>query len=306
MKQDELLERLNSFEIDLSSFIQLWTEMDIAIKAASSTVSTLKNKKAKAASWSVSEQSTILLKQLGGIELYITYFDDKYYRKKLVSTLKKCFGLYVKLNPSFKSYQIENMELYAPFILFQLETEIMPIISQIKGKLELMSSDDDFILDSSSDTPFVYLKESNNKIDINKDDLIIQYLDNLHPIIIKSSKQLYLDQHYQNSIEEAIKAINQYIRDKTGIQMDGANLIDKVFSVNKPVLSFSDLSTETQRNEQVGFMEMLKGFIKGVRNIFAHNPATDIDSSVAFEYLVMASLFCKRIDQTKKDSISEP
>jgi hypothetical protein len=53
-------------------------------------------------------------------------------------------------------------------------------------------------------------------------------------------------------------------------------------------------------------MEMLKGFIKGVRNIFAHNPATLKDPQIAFEYLVMVSLFCKRIDQTKKVSISEP
>jgi hypothetical protein len=33
-------------------------------------------------------------------------------------------------------------------------------------------------------------------------------------------------------------------------------------------------------------MEMLRGFIKGVRNIFAYTPVIFIDSQIAFEYLV--------------------
>jgi len=304
MKQDELLERLNLFEKDLDEFIALWKQLPKNVN------NTNFKSTSKSINQSINVKSNYLLRQLGGLAPFINYFDNKYYKERLVFSFESCFKLYLKMSSPFHAILIETGDgdiftLHSQQRLFNLETDIIPIISQIKGKLELMSPDDDFILDSSSDTPFVYLKESNNKIDINKDDLIIQYLDNLHPIIINSSKQLYLDRHYQNSIEEAIKAVNQHIRDKTGLREDGSDLINKVFSAKNPVLSFSDLSTETQQNEQVGFMEMLRGFVKGVRNVFAHTPAIVIDSQIAFEYLVMASLFCKRIDQTKKVSISE-
>jgi len=303
MKQSELLEKLNIFEKDLYALIELWKQIYNAIESSPSLFNPNKRKELiQQLKLDINRQTNNLLKQFGGIEAYIDYFDNKHYKRKLVENFQYFLIPAPKIDSYTSGFDLE------PFTSFfeRFQRRIMPIISRIKGKLELMSPEDDFILDLSSDTPFVYLKASNNKIDINKDDLIRQYLDNLHPIIIKSSKQLYLDGHYQNSIEEAIKTINQYIRDRTGIQMDGAKLIEKVFSENNAVLSFSDLSTETLRNEQVGFMDMLRGFIKGVRNVYAHSPATDIDSQIAFEYLVMASLFCKRIDQTKKVSISEP
>jgi len=312
MKQSKLLEKLNLFEKDLDALIELWKQFYNVIESSPSFsfLNTDNNKKLiQKLKSDIDKQANSLLKQMGGIEAYIDFFDNKYYKIKLVQNFRNFLSRVPEINPYNIDSYISKRGLDSSISLFKMfQTRIMPVIPQIKGKLELMSPDDNFILDSSSGTPFIYLKASNNKIDINKDDLIIQYLDNLHPIIIKSSKQLYLDGHYQNSIEEAIKAINQYIRDRTEIEGDGADLISKVFSEKNPVLSFSDFAsaTQTQKNEQVGFMEMLKGFIRGVRNVFAHSPATVIDPQIAFEYLVMASLFCKRIDQTKKVGISEP
>jgi uncharacterized protein (TIGR02391 family) len=138
----------------------------------------------------------------------------------------------------------------------------------------------------------------------NVDSLMVQYLNYLHPEIKKSSHKLFIDGHYQPAIHESIKAINQYIRDKTGSSLDGDSLYNEIFSPKKAVLSFSgrsDVSGDTTlNNEQLGFMDMLKGFSKGVRNVLAHNPAKPEDPQKAFEYLVMASLFCRRIDDTHK------
>jgi uncharacterized protein (TIGR02391 family) len=98
-------------------------------------------------------------------------------------------------------------------------------------------------------------------------------------------------------VEEGAKGVLQYLRNKSGLSLDGAPLIDAAFSVNKPILAFSNLSDETKRNEQVGFMEMLKGFTKGVRNVLAHTHDKKEEAQRAFEYLVTASLFCRRIDE---------
>jgi hypothetical protein len=62
------------------------------------------------------------------------------------------------------------------------------------------------------------------------------------------------------------------------------------------VLAFSDLTDETKRNEQVGFMEMLAAYAKGVRNPLAHTHGKLEEAQKAFEYLALASLFCRRID----------
>jgi Protein of unknown function (Hypoth_ymh) len=58
-------------------------------------------------------------------------------------------------------------------------------------------------------------------------------------------------------------------------------------------------SDETKKNEQVGFMEMLCAFVKGVRHPLAHRHGQPEEAQKAFEYLVMASLFCRRIDDAK-------
>jgi uncharacterized protein (TIGR02391 family) len=126
--------------------------------------------------------------------------------------------------------------------------------------------------------------------------LMIAYLNHLHPFIAKGCAQLYEDAHYAQAVEEAVKAVFQYIRDATGLTTDGAALVQTVFSVKNPVLAFSDLQDDTKRNEQVGFMEMLSAFLKGVRHPLAHTHGRQEEAQKAFEYLVMASLFCRRVD----------
>jgi len=136
---------------------------------------------------------------------------------------------------------------------------------------------------------------------IGLDRSIVAYLPNLHPYIAQGCSQLFIDNHYTQAVEEAAKAVFQYIRDKTGLSGDGASLIEAAFSLNKPVLAFSDLSDQNKKNEQLGFIEMLKGFAKGVRNPLAHTHGKQEEKQKAFEYLVMASLFCRRIDDASPE-----
>ncbi|AFZ55966.1 TIGR02391 family protein [Anabaena cylindrica FACHB-243] len=205
---------------------------------------------------------------------YIIYFANKLFGENTIflTTIERYFG---------SSHDIKSLNL---------------LYHQICSKLEKIIS----VLESEYPNNDL-ISNLNYEIQANTvDDLINSYLNYLHLEIQNASSKLYLDGYYHQSIEAAIKAINQYIRDKTGLTLDGATLIDKTFGVTNPILSFSDLSTETLKNEQIGFMDMLKGFIKGVRNPLAHNPAKSEDPQKAFEYLVMASLFCKRIDDAKK------
>jgi uncharacterized protein (TIGR02391 family) len=141
------------------------------------------------------------------------------------------------------------------------------------------------------------------------DTVMRSYLEHLHPYISKGCSALFNNEHYPQASEEAAKAVFQYLRDKTAVDEDGAKLAQTVFSEKAPILAFSKLTDITQKNEQVGFMEMLAGFAKGVRNPLAHSHGGEQARQRAFEYLVVASLLCRRIDEahdTELDKTSHP
>jgi uncharacterized protein (TIGR02391 family) len=162
-------------------------------------------------------------------------------------------------------------------------------INQIIGRLEGMQQEDEIPEDPGQPI----------RPGIAVDYLISGYLQNLHPYISRGCSQLFLDGHYAQAVEEGAKAVFQYIREVTGLTTDGADLINVAFSTTNPILAFGDLTVESTRNEQVGFMEMLKGFAKGVRNPLAHSHGRQEEMQKSFEYLVVASLFCRRIDDAR-------
>jgi len=159
-------------------------------------------------------------------------------------------------------------------------------LDQIIGRLQTLEPEDEIPEDVNQPV----------KPGIGVDYLILGYLGHLHEYISRGCMQLFIDGHYSQAIEEASKAVFQYIREKTGLTGDGAPLAEAAFSLKSPTLAFSDLSSDTKRNEQLGFMEMLKGFAKGVRNPLAHTHGQKEEAQKAFEYLVLASLLCRRID----------
>ena len=49
-------------------------------------------------------------------------------------------------------------------------------------------------------------------------------------------------------------------------EKDGARLMQSAFSPNNPIIKIGDISTETGRDIQQGYMEMFSGAMKGIRN----------------------------------------
>ena len=78
--------------------------------------------------------------------------------------------------------------------------------------------------------------------------------------------------NYFHAVFEASKGLAQRIRDQSQVDGDGANLVDRVFSVDRPVLAFNTLQTDTERSEHKGFAALLKGCFAAVRNPLAHEP----------------------------------
>jgi uncharacterized protein (TIGR02391 family) len=53
---------------------------------------------------------------------------------------------------------------------------------------------------------------------------------------------------------------------------DGAELIDKAFSIKNPVLAINTLRTDSEQSEHKGFGNYLKGIFGMFRNVTAHTP----------------------------------
>lgn len=122
---------------------------------------------------------------------------------------------------------------------------------------------------------------------------------NLHSHIAKAASQLYLDGYYSNAIEDATKALMQYVQQKSGSNSDGVSLMEHVFSQKNPVLKFNALADESDRNEQKGFMQLFCGAMTGLRNPRAHKIIED-DPETALEYIAFISMLAKLVDKSTK------
>jgi uncharacterized protein (TIGR02391 family) len=121
----------------------------------------------------------------------------------------------------------------------------------------------------------------------------------LHPIIKQVGLEQYRNGHYREAVLNSIISIFDLIRDRTGLQQDGAALVTEAFAIDRARLVLSDLQTVSGRNDQVGFMQIIQGAYHGIRNPKAHSLQHDLDERKAAEYLVFASLIVRRIAEAE-------
>ena len=128
-------------------------------------------------------------------------------------------------------------------------------------------------------------------------DITVGIIDFLHPAIIASSYAQFRNGQYRDAVLNAIMAVFELIRRKIKSDKDGSELVCEALSLSKPKLIISTLDTESGRNEQKGYLQILQGAFWGIRNPKAHSLSTDLDKSKAAQYLVFASLLARRIDE---------
>lgn len=120
----------------------------------------------------------------------------------------------------------------------------------------------------------------------------------IHPEVLKYCRPELLQDNYFHAVFEASKGLAQRIRDLSGVQADGAALIDKVFSIERPVLAINSLRTETERSEHKGFALLMKGCFAAVRNPLAHGPKILWKGEDdAADYLSLISLLHRKLDE---------
>lgn len=122
----------------------------------------------------------------------------------------------------------------------------------------------------------------------------------LHPEITKIARPRFDATHYADSVEAALKEVNEVVKrivqKATGQELDGSALMQRALSLDKPIITLADLSTENGRNIQKGYIQIFSGAITGIRNPKAHKNIT-IDKNRAIHLLFLASLLMFKVTE---------
>jgi uncharacterized protein (TIGR02391 family) len=128
----------------------------------------------------------------------------------------------------------------------------------------------------------------------------------LHSRIKGVAFNRFQDGYFKESIQNALVEVIDQVKVKAGHpknnrghELDGDDLMNRVFGCDnqEPVIKFNELHTSLDKAEQRGIMYLFKGVV-GIRDKKAHLNFVQNDPLKTFEYLSLASLLMRLLDET--------
>jgi uncharacterized protein (TIGR02391 family) len=124
----------------------------------------------------------------------------------------------------------------------------------------------------------------------------------VHADVLRFCRAEVLQENYFHAVFEAMKSITAKNRTLSGLSKDGVELVHEAFGQRHgpPLMAINAFLTETQRGEQNGFVNLLKGLYGTIRNPLAHDPRVEWDMSEqdALDILTVISLVHRKLDLT--------
>lgn len=122
-----------------------------------------------------------------------------------------------------------------------------------------------------------------------------------HPKVLRYCSMEVLKKAHFHACLEATKSIFVRLRSLTGISGDGAALVDATLALGKsglPLLAINSLRTQTEKDEQTGLANLVKGLIGLYRKPTAHDPTLNrtINDDELLGVLTMVSKIHGRLD----------
>ena len=122
---------------------------------------------------------------------------------------------------------------------------------------------------------------------------------NLHPRIRDVARDRFLGGQPWDAVFAASKALINYVKERSGLDLDGAPLVRTAFSRNNPILAFNALANQTDLDEQEGMMHLFEGAVLAIRNPGGHSFPEGPEQR-AIEYISFLSLLAYRVQEAKR------
>ncbi len=123
----------------------------------------------------------------------------------------------------------------------------------------------------------------------------------VHPDVLRYCSEEILANNCFHAVFEATKSVADKIRRRTGLQQDGSTLVDRAFNGDAPLLVINGYRSDTERSEQRGFTNLLKGLFGTFRNVTGHAPKIGwpISEEDALDLFTRASYCHRRLDRAR-------
>lgn len=96
----------------------------------------------------------------------------------------------------------------------------------------------------------------------------------------------YQAENFSHAVLEALHFVTETLRQKSGIDADGVQLVGQALGGDNPKLRINAFQTETEKNTQRGIEQILRGVYTGIRNPRSHeqfkDPQADADAIILF------------------------
>ncbi|APX11020.1 TIGR02391 family protein [Tateyamaria omphalii] len=110
----------------------------------------------------------------------------------------------------------------------------------------------------------------------------------VEPEIVEVSRDLFASGHYNLAVHNAFKAVDNFVRTKSGSGQSGTSGMRVAFNNKEPKLVWSDRTNDAERDEQEGYSHIFAGAMLGIRNPVTHEFGWVSDEQTALELLVVA------------------
>lgn len=126
-----------------------------------------------------------------------------------------------------------------------------------------------------------------------------------HPEVLRYCSVEVLKKAHFHACLEATKSILDRLRNLTGQTGDGSALIDAALALGQtgtPRLAINSLATQTEKDEQSGLANLVKGMVGLYRNPTAHDPrlSRSISEDELVEVLNLVSMVHRRLDEARR------
>jgi uncharacterized protein (TIGR02391 family) len=122
---------------------------------------------------------------------------------------------------------------------------------------------------------------------------------NIHTKIHSTSKKLFDDGHYASATFEAYKMLDKEVAAMAKSSESGFKLMMNCFSEVSPLIKLTDLSNQSEKDEQQGYKFIFSGAVMAIRNPRGHEYGISDSLTDCLDHLSLASMLLRRLERAK-------